>query len=81
MIAWLPARLANLAPEHSELVTQGQDFGTKPGVGPAADDQGFQQEANHDVKEGEEHDLKYPGSLAPGQPIAGKAWKSPMGPG
>jgi hypothetical protein len=43
-IGGLPTRPANLALQHRELVTQGQDLGPKPGLGLAAHDQGLQQE-------------------------------------
>jgi hypothetical protein len=39
-----PARPANLPLQHRELVAQGQDLDPKPGLGPAAHDQGLQQE-------------------------------------
>ena len=60
-IGGLPARPANLALQHRELVAQGQDLGPKPGLGPAAHDQGLQQEADYDVEEGVQHDR---GSIA-----------------
>jgi len=41
-----------LALKRPELMAQGQDFGTQPGPGPAADDQGLQHEADHNVDEG-----------------------------
>ena len=37
-------------------MAQGRHFGAKPGLGPAPDDQDFEQEANHDVEEGVEHE-------------------------
>src|SRR5262249_3264709 len=55
-IGGLPARPADLALQHCELVAQGQDLGPKPGLGPAAHDQSLQQEADHDVEEGVQHD-------------------------
>jgi len=57
----LPARPANLALQHRELVAQGQDLGPKPGLGLAAHDQGLQQETDYHVEEGVQHDR---GSIA-----------------
>ena len=51
-IGGLPAGPPDLALKHPELMAQGQDFGAQPGLGPAADDQGFQHEADHNVEEG-----------------------------
>ena len=42
--------------KHRELMAQGQHFGAKPGLGPASNDMDFEQEANHDVDEGVEHE-------------------------
>jgi hypothetical protein len=60
-IGGLPARPANLALQHRELVTQGQDLGPKPSLGLAAHDQGLQHEADYYVEEGVQHDR---GSIA-----------------
>ena len=73
-IGGLPARPANLALQHRELVTQGQDLGPKPGLGPAAHDQGLQQETDYYVEEGVQHDR---GSIAgPGGGRAGLPCKA-----
>jgi len=50
----LPACPADLTFKHRELMPQGQDFGAQPGVGPAPDDQDFEQQADHEV----EHERK-----------------------
>lgn len=55
-IRGLPAWPADLPLEHPKLVTQSQDFGAQPGVGPAVDDQDLQEEADDGVEEGVEHD-------------------------
>ena len=60
-IGGLPARPASLALQHRELVAKGQDLGPKPGLGPAAHDQGLQQETDYRVEEGVQHDR---GSIA-----------------
>ena len=65
----LPARPADLALEDTELVAQSQDLGSEPGLGAAADDQRLQQETDHDVEDGVQHDR---GSIAgPGGGRAG----------
>jgi len=47
---------ASLALKHRELGPQDQHFGAKPGLGPVPGDQDFEQEANHDIHEGVEHE-------------------------
>ena len=42
-----------MALKHPELVAQGQNFGAQPGPGLAANDQGFEHEADHNVEQGE----------------------------
>jgi hypothetical protein len=64
---WSPAWTANLAFEHAELVTKGEDLGAEPGVRVAADDEDLEQKTDDGVGEGAEHD--------PG------ASQSPAGPG
>ena len=51
----MPAWTADLALKYRELMAQGQHFGAKPGLGPAPDDQDFEQKANNDLEEGVEH--------------------------
>jgi hypothetical protein len=51
-IGGLPAGPANLALEHSELVSECEHLGLEPGRGRAADDQDLQQEVYDGVEEG-----------------------------
>jgi hypothetical protein len=55
-IAGSPAGTGNLALEHAELVTEGEDLGAESGVGAAADDQDLEQETDGGVGAGAEHD-------------------------
>ena len=77
-MGWGPPDLALKGPE---LMAQGQDFGTEPGIGPATDDQGFQQDTYDNVEEGEKYDR---GSIA-GTPCPGtnprRQLKGRAGPG
>jgi hypothetical protein len=50
-IGRLPAWAADLALEHTELVTQRQDLYCKSGFGPAADDEDLQREVDDGVEE------------------------------
>ena len=50
-IGLLPAWTANLAFENAELMAEGEDLGTEPGVGMAADDQNLEEEADDRVGE------------------------------
>ena len=54
-IGRLPARTTDLALKDSELVTESQNLGLKPGFGPPTDQECVEEEANGSVEEGEGH--------------------------
>ena len=52
----MPALPAQLSLQYPKLMAKSQYLGPELGVGPAAEDQGLEQEADNRVGEGVEHD-------------------------